>query len=212
MTPHKKLVIFEGNIGSGKSTILEEIKKLNLPGVLCVTEPVKTWEKIVDESSGKNILQHFYENKTKYALLMQLTALVSRHESLMNALKSDAQIICMERCLATDAQVFAKSLKDAGHISPIEWQIYTRWNSLFFDACPVSCYVYLTASPTVCQERVLKRARAGEEYVDLELLQVYDKYHREYLSGRERVLKLDANCSIAEHVALVLEELGIVPL
>ena len=199
----KKLIIFEGNIGSGKTRLLEKVDEMKLAGVKCVVEPVCVWQSIQDKC-GKNILEYFYQDKNKYALVMQITALVSRFETLSKALQSDASVIIMERCLATDAQVFAKSLVDAGIISPSDWQIYTMWHKLFCDVCPISEIVYLTTPPKVCLDHVWKRSRSGEEHVKLELLEMYDEYHKRYIEQYPNVIKIEHEISLDEQIAQFL--------
>jgi len=43
-----KLCSIEGNIGSGKSTILNTLKKKGYSNVVFVDEPVTLWEEITD--------------------------------------------------------------------------------------------------------------------------------------------------------------------
>ena len=63
------IISIEGNIGSGKSTILsllkEECKKID--GIIFLQEPVSEWNEIKD-NSGETILSKFYENQEKEAL------------------------------------------------------------------------------------------------------------------------------------------------
>ena len=62
------MIYIEGNIGAGKSTFLELFKEYlvqNLPDSSVLPEPVKAWENMQD-SNGKNILQHYYEDQKKY--------------------------------------------------------------------------------------------------------------------------------------------------
>ena len=56
----------EGNIGSGKSTFL---KKLSTEFKV-VQEPVDEWSKMKNASSGKNILEEFYEDPKRNAYLL----------------------------------------------------------------------------------------------------------------------------------------------
>ena len=58
----------EGNIGSGKSTLVKELKK-SVPNILdkkvvYVQEPVNEWSKIKDKK-GETILEKFYANQHK---------------------------------------------------------------------------------------------------------------------------------------------------
>ena len=59
----------EGNIGSGKSTLVENLKEklplLNGKQIIYVSEPVNEWSTIKDEE-GETILEKFYANQEKY--------------------------------------------------------------------------------------------------------------------------------------------------
>ena len=51
----------EGNIGSGKSTILKFLKENNTTNdIIFLKEPVDKWENIKDVE-GTTILEHFYK-------------------------------------------------------------------------------------------------------------------------------------------------------
>ena len=61
-------ISIEGNIGSGKSTILEKLQEFMRDNnrIVFLKEPVDIWETIKDENTGENILQKFYKNQDKY--------------------------------------------------------------------------------------------------------------------------------------------------
>jgi deoxyadenosine/deoxycytidine kinase len=68
----------EGNIGSGKSTLVRKLNKYlkdKYQGkkVIYLAEPVNTWNTIKD-SKGNTILAKFYENQHKYAFSFQMMA------------------------------------------------------------------------------------------------------------------------------------------
>ena len=79
----------EGNIGSGKSTLMENLKKTykNNSQVIFLKEPVDEWENIKD-SNGVTILQKFYADQEKYSFAFQMMAYVSRLNVLRDALKT----------------------------------------------------------------------------------------------------------------------------
>ena len=68
-----KIISIDGNIGSGKSTLVENLKiyaESNPEGfhgrpILFLKEPVEEWETIKDEN-GTTMLQKFYENYPKH--------------------------------------------------------------------------------------------------------------------------------------------------
>ena len=62
-----KIISVEGNIGSGKSTIVDILKKYfkNNSNIIFLQEPVDEWSEIKDKN-GQTILSKFYENQKKY--------------------------------------------------------------------------------------------------------------------------------------------------
>ena len=185
----------EGNIGSGKSTLVSILREYysDNEDVIFLMEPVEIWETIKDDS-GENIISKFYKNQEKYSFAFQMMAYISRLHQLREMIREhpDATIIC-ERSLFTDKNVFAKMLYDDGKIEDIEYKIYLKWFYEFIHDIPITGLVYVRASPEKCQERVLKRAREGET-IPLEYLENCHKYHEEWISKEiSNTLTLDAN-------------------
>ena len=109
-----RLISFEGNIGSGKSTFIKNLKayyenKNNCKNkkVCFLPEPVDVWNTIVD-NNGKTILENFYSNPKNFAFAFQMMAYISRLALIKEALKCDYDIIFTERCIFTDKNIFAK--------------------------------------------------------------------------------------------------------
>ena len=123
----------EGNIGSGKSTLVEILKKSkkniklsNLP-IVYLQEPVDQWDKIKNEN-GISILEEFYKNPKKWAFSFQMMAYISRLSLLKKTIRENPNsIIITERSTFTDRNVFAKMLYDEKNISHIDYQIYNTW-------------------------------------------------------------------------------------
>jgi deoxyguanosine kinase len=109
------LISIEGNIGAGKSTLIE-LLKTKFPSVVFVDEPVDVWGTVKD-SRGVTILEKYYENQTRYAFAFQMMAFITRVSRLRTALESNPHsIIVTERSVFTDREIFAKMLHDAGKI------------------------------------------------------------------------------------------------
>lgn len=88
-----EIVSIEGNIGSGKSTLCNMLKRYfkhyNLSQYKIkyhfIDEPVKEWETIQDSKQGnKNMLQLFYEDQDKYSFVFQTTAYITRLQNIRN--------------------------------------------------------------------------------------------------------------------------------
>jgi len=198
------IVSIEGNIGSGKSTLMENLKKTykNISQVIFLKEPVDEWENIKD-SNGVTILQKFYADQEKYSFAFQMMAYISRLKVLRDALKtldttSDKKyIIITERSLNTDRYVFAKMLYESGKMEHVFYQIYLNWFDTFSQEFPVHKIVYVKVEPSVCHTRISKRAREGEDCIPLEYLDACHKYHEDMLQNTEKMV-LDGNVDIHE--------------
>tara|TARA_B100000513_G_scaffold193663_1_gene121347 strand:+ start:306 stop:1037 length:732 start_codon:yes stop_codon:yes gene_type:complete len=184
MNKNNYVFTIEGNIGSGKSTFIPELRKtLNTIekngfhyNIIYLTEPVNIWESIKD-TSGKNIIENFYENNKKYAFSFQMMAYISRIHQIKEVLKKayNTIVIC-ERSIFTDKNVFAKMLYDSNNIEEIEYQIYLKWFDEFHKDIPYKGIIYIKTNPDTCLERIAKRNRQGET-IPIEYLINCDKYH-----------------------------------
>ena len=75
----KKWYIIEGNIGSGKSTILKLLQLAQ--NVEVIQEPVYMWLSIKDDDN-KNLLEHFYSDMDRYSYMFQTMVFKTRIQSL----------------------------------------------------------------------------------------------------------------------------------
>ena len=196
-----KIVSIEGNIGSGKSTILENMKKYfsEYSNVVFVDEPVSEWETITDPKNGENIIQLFYRDQEKYSFSFQMMAYISRLSLLKKAYEENENcIIITERSLLTDKHVFAQMLYDDGKIEDINYQIYKKWFDTFSKDFPIDLFIYVDTMPTNCFKRVDKRSRTGENNIPLEYLNNCHIYHERMMEKFCNVLHIDGNVDINE--------------
>ena len=192
------IISVQGNIGSGKSTLVANLKTL-LGGnqrICYLQEPVDEWKEIRD-SKGRSILELFYGNQEAYAFQFQMMAYISRLAILKRALESNYDIIVTERSLATDKHVFCQMLYDSKKIKDVEFQIYNKWFDEFQRDFPDENIVYIQTDPSVAHERVGTRAREGES-IPLEYLAECHDYHENWIRSfpKSNVLTLDGNQDI----------------
>ena len=211
MSSFYKFISIEGNIGSGKSSLLENLKKhySSNKHVIFIKEPVDDWEKIKD-NQGNTILKKFYADQEKYSFAFQMMAYISRLNILRNTvdrivkernslikereqnmlINYDEQtnyfdfpkyIIISERSLHTDKYVFAKMLHDQGKIEDVCYQIYLNWFDEFAKDFAINYSIYVNTEPQNCYERIHKRAREGEEVIPLSYLTDCHNYHEKFL-------------------------------
>ncbi len=184
------LISIEGNIGAGKSTLLQKLKAAH-PEWFFVDEPVAQWMAL-QNADGTSLLELFYKDKQRWSYTFQNVAVLTRAEELRKTLDlaaesgTESPVIVMERCLDTDAEVFARMLKDEGCLNQIEWDLYQRWRKVLietFNLPKTTGYIWMDASPLVCAERIKMRARHGEEDIPLGYLEELDDAHIEWLQS-----------------------------
>jgi len=209
------LLSVEGNIGAGKTTILEQLQSrlANDKTVVFLREPVDIWEGIKD-SSGESILAKFYRDPVKYAFPFQIMAYATRVASLRKIIceNPDCRMVVCERSLEADRNIFAKMLFDDGLIDEVGYQIYNRFYDTYkqtgdgkvgiVDEFALSGIVYIDADPEVCAERISKRARNGEAGIALDYLKKCKAYHDTWLNNNnsdsisdnsKKILRLHTN-------------------
>ena len=123
-----KIISIDGNIGSGKSTLMGELKKYfcDNKNIVFLKEPVDEWSTITDEK-GVTILEKFYENPSKYGFSFQIMAYISRLDVMRKEIRKNPNAIFIsERSLFTDKLVFAKMLFDSGNIELVNYKIYLK--------------------------------------------------------------------------------------
>lgn len=199
-----KIYSIEGNIGSGKSTIVKYLNKnsrwLSHRKLIYLQEPIDTWESFND--GNENIIEKFYENQKEWAFSFQMMAYISRISQLKKLIEKyphNSYIIITERCVETDKNVFAKMLYDDNKIHPINYKIYLKWFDEFVRDIPIEGYIYLKTKPEICHERIIKRDRKGET-ISLDYLKKCCEYHDSWLDTKENKLIIDVSQEKGEEV------------
>jgi deoxyadenosine/deoxycytidine kinase len=189
----KALIIsIEGNIGSGKSTLIDMMKNKwsdKHPNYIFLKEPVDIWENIKDKNDDENILQKFYKDSNKYAFSFQMLAYMTFHQQLIKAINESNEntIIFCERSMDSSKAIFAKMLYDSGAINNIEYQVLKMFYYQIKNI-PIDIIAYIDSTVQTCYERIKYRARTGEHNIQIKYLKKCEKYHREWLSNKKFIL------------------------
>ena len=229
-TPREiKFISIEGNIGAGKSTLLgkmnDYINEYDInkdQHIVFLQEPVDIWESIKDED-GKNMLELFYENPSKYAFLFQTMVFATQTKLIHETIEQNpaCTIIISERSLDAGHHLFTKMLVADGLMSQLEYKIYqhliaTEQNKYHFSngnyiIKQSNMVLFLDITPEVCIERIHKRSRIGEETIHLDYLKKCDLFYRKWLlegEGRtfpkENVIHVFDNKEIMQITNLLL--------
>lgn len=182
------LISIEGNIGSGKSTMLRKLREMETDWTF-VDEPVDSWLTIRNDA-GESLLEVFYKNKDRWSYTFQNAAVLSRGLMVKDALTAwnagnkKSRVILMERCIETDRNVFAQMLHEDKAIDKIEWTLYQNWYAFIREMVPkMNAFVWIDTDAETSAGRIKKRNREGEGEIPLEYLQSLDRVHRQWLSN-----------------------------
>lgn len=193
----------EGNIGSGKSTLIKQLKKYmktvsGIP-IVYLEEPVDIWEQIKDEN-GDNIIVKYYQDQKKYAFQFQMMAYITRITQLRKAIEKNKNcIIVTERSILTDRNVFAKMLHENNVLDEISHQIYLKWFDELSRNLEIHSLIYIKTKPETSLKRILKRNRPGET-IDLDYLQICHNKHEEWILKDPNSLVLNGEKEYKENL------------
>lgn len=155
-------IVIEGNIGGGKSTVLNMIsQRTRLPIFL---EPVDT--------DWKDGLSLFYNDNARWGFAFNLKVLMTYHQWRNNNFKA-----VYERCPMSSKCVFSQLQYENKLMTKFENDLYQQYyESLAWEPEVV---IYIRTPPEVCYERMNSRARECESNVPLSYLQqVHHKYEQ----------------------------------
>jgi len=186
-----KVVIIEGLIGSGKTTLSRELGQALGPQTLTLFEP--------DEKGGKNpYLADYYEEPARWSFTLQVHQLAARFrmhlQAQWHAMQGFGHAV-LDRSYFGDT-AFARLQLKSGLMSQREFDSYSAlYHGMTASVLLPTICIRVLASPEICNERVAKRmesetGRACESAIDLD-----------YLRGLE--LEID-------HMVGVLRQQGVV--
>jgi deoxyadenosine/deoxycytidine kinase len=162
------IISINGNIGSGKSTLMDSIKE-EFKHFHHIQEPVHKWTKL---------LENFYNDPSKWALPFQIKVLTSQ----MSSFHEYENKICMvERDPITARYIFWESLYHNKTITPEEYDVYNDLYKIRFFYQPEMVF-YIKTTPEVCWERIQKRSRSQESGIEFDYIKNLHTQHEEIYS------------------------------
>ena len=145
-----KTYSIEGNIGTGKSTVIETLRNLNLDKTVIIEEPVHKWGPWL----GK-----FLTDQPRHGLTFQLVIIKSYFDQIVNH-KLNGYTVISERTPATGKHIFLQGLIESNNITKEELKVYySYFNTLGY--YPDIVY-YLKVDPEISYKRSRLRGRDEE--------------------------------------------------
>ncbi|MCX7682293.1 MAG: deoxynucleoside kinase [Anaerolineae bacterium] len=190
MKRERLMILLEGNIGAGKTTVGKAIAASGLYGF--IEEPTKAWQ----ERFASNMLEHLYRDPARWAFTFQICTFITRAKSWpeIAALTNHSRVV-LERSIFCDRFVFVENFYRTGLMTPTEYQLYCGlWEFMTSNYLEQpDMIIYLRTPSGVCLERIRERGREEERGISLEYLLQLERLHDEWLLAGDdpRVLVLD---------------------
>ena len=166
----KKFVAVAGNIGVGKSTLVER---------LCAVLDCTPFYEPVTENP---YLADFYKDMRAWAFHSQIFFLTHRLHSHRELSLSPNSVI-QDRSVYEDAEIFAQNLYLQGHIHPRDYQTYRELYQTLIDFLPPpDLVIYLRASVPTLLNRISRRGRDYERTIPADYLASLNILYEDWIS------------------------------
>lgn len=179
------IITIDGNIGSGKTSVLNYLHKYNKLSI--DLEPIENWQKYINNIYSKNKRDIF-----NFQVRVWLDRCWIQE-------KQDKSLILMERSPYFIKNTFIKMFYENNSISENEFNIlnnlYNKTDNIW------SCYgyIYLQSNPEKCLERINKRNRQGEDDITLDYVTSLHNLHENAVNNKTNIIIINVeNKDISE--------------
>lgn len=167
----KKFITVAGNIGVGKSTLVE---------MLCAR---LGWEPFFEGVVDNPYLADFYSDMSAWSFQSQIFFLGRRLSDLRRLMDFPSAVV-QDRSVYEDAEIFAKNLYRQGFISERDWSSYHElYQALAQLLPPPDLIVYLQATVPTLLQRIALRGRAYEKNIAPDYLAQLNALYEEWIAA-----------------------------
>ena len=181
------IISVEGNIGSGKSTVLEYVK--NKEKVF--QEDLDNWGTWIED---------FYSNPEKNSFGFQMRVLLSQSYIKNNT----NDILFHERSPLTCNYIFGNILQSQNHLSSPEHSICLEFANKY--CWEPSYIIYIKTEPDICKQRISERNRSGEN-IDISYLKLVHKYHEDMYNREDKKIYIINGHDTKENIFLNIDQI-----
>ncbi|MEE2787542.1 MAG: deoxynucleoside kinase [Myxococcota bacterium] len=195
MTGPRKYIAVAGNIGAGKSTLVDFLQyRFNLTPF---HEP----------NADNPFLTDFYGDMRRWAFHSQMFFLAHKFR-LHQELSDHPGTVVQDRTIYEDAEIFARNLFLSRRMKKAEYETYCNmYASIVKTLRPPDLMIYLRASVRTVRKRIKLRGRPEEQNVSLRYIQrlhaLYEEWFTNYQRSPTLVIQVDKLDYIQDLVARI---------
>ena len=167
----KRSIAIAGNIGAGKSTLVEFLSRTY--GIAPFYEP----------NEDNPYLPDFYQDMNRWAFHSQLYFLSNKFR-LHQELDQTPGVVVLDRTIFEDAEIFATALHDMKRMDDRDWSTYWTFYQTILNAIqPPDLMIYLRCSMRTLRKRIRMRGRDMEQDVPLPYLKRLDRLYEAWIAS-----------------------------
>ena len=194
-------ICVEGNISSGKTTVIRHLAAKFPNSVECIPEPIHQWQNF----KGYNLLESQYSDPHSNRGLIQSYIMRSIFDTVSKS-AAGKRLRIIERSIHSSRYIFLEFLRDTSLLSDLEYRLLDDQ----YQACingdnagrsRVDLIIYLRVPPHVAYNRMKRRNRREETNVSPSQLaylhELYEKFLvREFYPLKCPVIQIPAGANI----------------
>lgn len=185
-----------GNIGAGKTTLVELLAKHF------------GWEPQYEAIDGNPYIEDFYQDMKRWSFNLQIYFLNTRFEHNIEIQKNKKLNIIQDRTIYEDAYIFAENLHEMALMSTRDYENYKAiFSSIKEFVKPPDLLIYLKASVPTLVKQIQRRGREYEVGIRLDYLSKLNERYEKWISNYKESKLLTINVDIVNFVD-DREELG----
>jgi deoxyadenosine/deoxycytidine kinase len=170
MPSHPLFVAVAGNIGSGKSSLVQSLGAHF------------KWKPYFESVDDNPYLADFYADMSRWSLHVQIYFLANRFQRHKEIVESNESVI-QDRSIYEYAEIFARNLYEIGKMTERD---YTNYVSLFHVMMeylkPPDLMIYLRASVDTLVKQISKRGRDFEQGIQRSYFEQLNKLYEDWIA------------------------------
>jgi deoxyadenosine/deoxycytidine kinase len=149
----KKFVVVAGNIGVGKSSLVQLLGES------------LGWQPYYEAVTENPYLADFYHDMQTWSFHSQIFFLANRLRTHRELLDHPTSVV-QDRSVYEDAEIFARNLHERGHLTGRDYETYRHLYEVLTELLPPpDLVIYLRASVGTLQARIARRGRDYERRI-----------------------------------------------
>jgi deoxyadenosine/deoxycytidine kinase len=167
----KKYIVVAGNIGVGKSTLVE---------LLCQR---LGWQPFYEPVAQNPYLADFYQDMAAWSFQSQVFFLSHRLHIHLDLIRASGSVM-QDRSIYEDAEVFAQNLHLQGYLNQRDYDTYHTLYQTLAEFLPLpDLVIYLRASVPTLLNRISQRNRSYERTINPEYLSQLNTLYENWIAG-----------------------------